>query len=113
MDEHQDDVKQWRKFSPVEKMNSEGDEESKNAMIQTIEYRKNHPLTFTLSSPVVLATENIALAYVNYIKKTMHCILSWSCLSKKLNVSTVSDIDLKLRKRVVEQLPARLSIYLS
>ena len=61
----------------------------------------------------MLATDNRVLASANDIRKAMHCSLSWPCLSKKLNVSTASDIDLKLRKRVVEKLPAHLRIWLS
>ena len=90
------------KLSPLEKVNAERNKEDKKIIRQTIESRKIPPLPFMLSSPVIITTENILLASVNDIRKGVHCSLYWTCLSKKLNAITASDINLKLRKRVVE-----------
>ena len=76
IDAHQDDLKQRRKISPLENMNVEYDKEAKKLIRQIIESWKNTPLLFTLSSPVILTTENRVLSSVNGIRKAMHFRLS-------------------------------------
>ena len=107
---HQDRVKQQQKLTFEERINTMCDHEAKELIREQIRTNSNPALLFPTYSPWVFNKDQQILSSTESIRDEIFMHIAAPYLLKKLNITSLNDIDYYLRKQMLTTLSSPMLI---
>ena len=110
---HQDKVKQSKELTFEERVNILCDQEAKILIRNQINIQGTPSFPFSFQSPVLLNRHKQRLLSTESIREELYSQIAAPYLEKKLRITSIDEVDLKFRKRILNTMSASNLIWLS